>query len=288
MQTKKIYLLPGLALAGGAVGFLLRGWQIDAAYNPIGEFFVSGQPSTYALVSLLAVVLVLLALLVRGGRTPEDFLPLMGFRSAPLMALSGGSAALFVMAGIMELSRGRALLTQWREAADVAEAMGSSAPPPVTTPLSVLLCGALCIPAAVAVLSMASDAHKHQLTKKTCLLACAPAAAGLVWVFSIHLSNGVNPILMDYGFLLAAACLLTLCQYYAAASLFDHVCPRRMLFCGLSGIVLGLTAAADRLRLCHDVPAVLLLLALSLAALAWVLAAVPNVYGQNVPTPAEN
>lgn len=281
MQTKKIYLLPGLALAGGAVGFLLRRWQIAAAYNPIGEFFVSGHPSTYALVSLLAVVLVLLALLVRGGRTPEDFLPLMGFRSAPLMALSGGSAALFVMAGIMELSHGRALLEAWRSGASISST-------PASVPVSVLLCGALCIPAAVAVLSMASDAHKHQLTKKTCLLACAPAAAGLVWVFSIHLSNGVNPILMDFGFLLAAACLLTLCQYYAAASLFDHVCPRRMLFCGLSGIVLGLTAAADRLLLCHDVPAVLLLLALSLAALAWVLAAVPNVYGQNVPTPAEN
>lgn len=281
MQTKKIYLLPGLALAGGAVGFLLRRWQIAAAYNPIGEFFVSGHPSTYALVSLLAVVLVLLALLVRGGRTPADFLPLMGFRSAPLMALSGGSAALFVMAGIMELSHGRALLEAWRSGASISST-------PASVPVSALLCGALCIPAAVAVLSMASDAHKHQLTKKTCLLACAPAAAGLVWVFSIHLSNGVNPILMDFGFLLAAACLLTLCQYYAAASLFDHVCPRRMLFCGLSGIVLGLTAAADRLLLCHDVPAVLLLLALSLAALAWVLAAVPNVYGQNVPTPAEN
>ena len=286
MQTKKIYLLPGLALAGGVLGFCLRRWQVAQAYDPEMEFFAGGAPSTYLLLGVLALVLVLLAVLVRGGRTPEDFLPLMHFDRAPLMALHGISAALFLLAGIFQLIRGNQLLSAWREAS-AAAAAAASASPPVTPPLSILLCGALCIPAAAAVLSMASDAYKNQLTKKTCLLACFPAFAGLIWVFSIHLSNGVNPILMDYGFLLAAACLLTLCQYYAAASLFDHVCPRRMIFCGLSGTVLGLTAAADRLWLHRDVPAVLLVLALALSALSWSLAALPNVCGQALPTPEE-
>lgn len=270
MQTKKQYLLPVLALAGGVLGFFLRRRQLFAAYNPYMEFFMEGVPETCLLLGVLAVVLLLLALLVRGGQTPEDFLPLMHFDSAPPMALLGGSAALFVLAGVMELLHGRALLDQWRSAADAI---------PLNIPISVLLCGILCFLAAPALLVMAMDARKHQLTRKTCLLACAPAFAGLVWVFSIHLSNGVNPVLLDYGFLLAAACLLTLCQYYAAASLFDHICPRRMMFCGLSGTVLGFTAAADRLQLYHDVPAVVLMLALSLSALGWTLAAAPNVYG---------
>ena len=271
MQTKKRFFFPGLALGGGLLCFLLRRRQLFAAYDPYTEFFAEGAPETYLLLGVLAVLLAVLALAFRTGPAPKDFIPLLGFRSAPLMALHGGSAALFLMGGMMELSRGHALLEQWRENAPLMDPA-----PPATIPISVLLCGALSIPAALAVLSMASDAYRHQLTRKTGLLACFPAFTGLVWIFSIHLSNGVNPILMDYGFLMAAVGLLTLCQYYAAATLFDHVCPRRMLFCGLGGLVLAFTAAADQLQLHHDVPAVLLLAALSLSALAWALAAIPN------------
>lgn len=279
MQTKKMFLLPGLALTGGALGFCLRRIQVSRAYNPEMEFFVKGHPSTFLLLGVLALVLVLLALLVRGGRTPEDFLPLMRTASPLPMALQSAAAVLFAAAGVFRLLEGNRLLADWREAAAAAYA-----PPPVTTPLAVLLSGLLCFPAALALLAMAGDVRRNQLTKKTCLLACFPAFAGLVWVFSIHLSNGVNPILMDYGFLLAAACLLTLGQYYTAAALFDHVCPRRMLFCGLSGVVLGLTALADLLR---EPGALLLVLALSLSALGWALAAAPNVCA--APTsPAES
>lgn len=243
MQTKKTFLLPAIALAGGIVGFFLRQRQVFAAYNPMGEFFVDGVPATYILLGVLAVLLLGLALSLRGGHTPEDFLPLMQFRSRPLLILHMVSAAVLCGAGVLQLLHGYQLLEHWKTSPEQA---------PASLTAATLLCGLLCILAAVSLVSMGMAAHNNQCNGRTSSLACFPAFAGLVWVFSIHLSNGVNPILMDYGFLLAAAILLTLCQYYAAGSFFGHICPRRMIFCGLSGTVLGLTSVADRLQLHRD------------------------------------
>ena len=45
---RKDIFLPVLALAGGAVGFLLRLWQYASAYDPATELFAHGAPASPA------------------------------------------------------------------------------------------------------------------------------------------------------------------------------------------------------------------------------------------------
>ena len=44
---RKDIFLPVLALAGGAVGFLLRLWQYASAYDPATELFAHGAPAIH-------------------------------------------------------------------------------------------------------------------------------------------------------------------------------------------------------------------------------------------------
>ena len=64
---RKDIFLPVLALAGGAVGFLLRLWQYASAYDPSTELFAHGAPASLALV-VWAVLMGALAL----GHVPYD------------------------------------------------------------------------------------------------------------------------------------------------------------------------------------------------------------------------
>ena len=48
LTMRKDIFLPVLALAGGAVGFLLRLWQYASAYDPSTELFAHGAPASLA------------------------------------------------------------------------------------------------------------------------------------------------------------------------------------------------------------------------------------------------
>ena len=64
---RKDIFLPVLALAGGAVGFLLRLWQYASAYDPATELFAHGAPASLALVVWTVLMGALALLLGRGG-----------------------------------------------------------------------------------------------------------------------------------------------------------------------------------------------------------------------------
>ena len=68
---RKDILLPALALAGGAAGFLLRLWQRASAYDPVTELYDPGAPASLALVAWVVLAGVLALLLGRGGNAPE-------------------------------------------------------------------------------------------------------------------------------------------------------------------------------------------------------------------------
>ena len=55
---RKNIILPALAVAGGAAGFLLRRWQLASAYQPDTGLFVHGAPATGALLGLTALLMV--------------------------------------------------------------------------------------------------------------------------------------------------------------------------------------------------------------------------------------
>lgn len=74
---KKQWLAPALAVAGGAVGFGLRKWQLSAGFEPDTGLAIPGSPAALALIAWSALVVVGLIALCwdrKGPRTcPKAF-----------------------------------------------------------------------------------------------------------------------------------------------------------------------------------------------------------------------
>lgn len=245
---RKDIILPGLAVAGGAAGFALRKWQLSAAYHPETGLFTHGFPATYALLGLTAVLIVLFVLFLLAVRTttqvPSDFLPAFGSPEAGQMTVWAAAGLLFFAAGLVNLMEGVQMLQLWQ-----ATPALDRDPTQLTLTVALLLCALLCFPAGAGVLLMGRSAYRWEMPQSLWYLAPMPAFVGLLWLFSTHLENGTQPVLMKYGFTLAAAAFLMLGHYYVAGFLFDRPRPRRALFFSLSGVVLGLTSLADGLSL---------------------------------------
>ena len=235
---RKDILLPGLAAAGGAVCLALRQWQLASAYQADTGLFSHGAPATPALLTMLLGFLLLLAVLGWPGRQPTDFLSAYRCPSPLYMAGMAASAFLFFGAGVLGLLYGLEELTLWR-----IDPEGHL----LTYPGALLLCALLCFPAGIACLLLGKEAYRGTLSPACPLLVLAPPAAGLVWLFATHLGHSTDPVLMGYGFSLAAAALLMLAHYETAALFHGRPHPRRALFFALSGTMLGLTSLLDGL-----------------------------------------
>ena len=57
---RKEYLLPGLAVVGGAAGLALRRWQLTTALEPDTGLPIAGRPATYAFWGLTILMAALL------------------------------------------------------------------------------------------------------------------------------------------------------------------------------------------------------------------------------------
>ena len=264
---RKDIFLPGVALAGGVLGFGLRRWQLASAYVADTQLFLHKAPATVALMAVLAVSLVLLLLLNRSkGRPVDDFLPAFRCHSPVFAVVIGLGALLLLCAGGMSLVRGLETLALWRSQPDAVQ---------LALPLVMLLCGGLSIPAGLGLLVLQTDLRQDKPLGPSALLLPCPGFAGVFWVLIIHLTHGVDPLLMGYGILLLAAVFLSLAWYYAAAFFFDRCRPRRLVFCALAGTVFGLTALADSPAL----PDLLLTLGLMLPILALTSVLLRNLHG---------
>ena len=268
---RKDIVLPALALAGGVGGFFLRRWQLASAYVPETGLFAHGAPATYALLALTVLLAAaFLALAWSRGAAPDDFLPAFGCPEAGQMTLLAAAGLLLLAAGALGLKDGLAELQLWRAAPDLY---------PLSTPFSQLLASVLCLPAGMGVLLMGRMAYRGELNAAACRLASFPALAGLVWLFASHLKNGTEPVLMKYGFQMAAALLLTLAHYYAAGFLFGRPHCRRTAVLALLGTVVGITALADG----PDLFTAAVTLAFALSALALARALLRNIFGPAWP-----
>lgn len=267
---RKDILLPGLAVAGGALGFGLRRWQWASAYVPDTQLFLRGSPATWALLGLTALLCVLFLLLCRGGKGPEDFLAAFRCPQPLYMAAMAASAFLFFGAGVLGLLEGLAQLRLWR--LDPVSHL-------VTYPLSVLLCAALAFPGGLSCLLLGKGAYRGNPAPQCSLLSLFPAFTGLVWLFATHLDHGTDPVLLRYGFSLAAAALLMAAHYDVAAFFHGRPHPVRALFCALTGCTLGLISLADGL----SPYAAALTGAFSLSALADAWALLRNAFGPPWP-----
>lgn len=270
-HMKKDLTLPVLAVVGGVAGFALRKWQLAAAYHPETGLFTHGAVPTYLLMGLTALLLLVLLVSVQGkGDLPEDFLPAFACPQSGQMTLWAAAGLLFFAAGLVNLMEGAQIFQLWQ-----ATPASDRDPTQLTLTVAQLLCALLSLGSGVSLLMMGKSAYRGEFPEKLGSLVSLPAFTGLLWLFSTHLENGTEPVLMKYGFALTAAALLMLAHYYVAGFCFGRPRPRRAMFFALAGIVLGLTSLADGLTLGASV----LTLAFVLSSLAFARALLGNCFG---------
>jgi hypothetical protein len=269
-MKRKDILLPGLALVGGAAGFGLRRWLWSTGYQPETQLFFSGHPAIYLVPALTAALVVLFLLLIRGGKRLST--PRAAFRcpNTGYMTLMTISALCFLLGGLLCLIQGMRQLALWRAV---------PAYYPLSYPLALILCALLSLVSGPATLLVGRMAYRKRFTPNASLLVLFPPMAALTWLFAAHLEHGTDPILLHYGFSLAAIALLLLAHYEIAAFFHERPHPRRMLFCALMGIFLGITALGDGLSPFQ----LALTAAFVLSALAYAWALLRNTFGPPWP-----
>lgn len=235
LTMRKDIFLPVLALAGGAVGFLLRLWQYTSAYGPATELFAHGAPASGALVAWVIVVGVLALLLGRGGtvqeKPEEAFLcPSSGYMT--VMTAGGMCFLLAAASGVPELLQ---QYQAWRF--DPQYNML-----PVAFGLSVLFC----LLGSVGALVSGRNNYRSITGLQTRAPATLPAYAALPWLMALYQENSRDPVLIRVFVPLLAAVFLLLALYQQAAFFYRRPHPVRFTFFAVVGITLGLTSLADR------------------------------------------
>lgn len=235
---RKDLILPGLAVGAGMLGFGLRRWQLASGYDPVTQLFAPGHPAALLLLLLAAGLALAALVLLRGIRLPENMELPFRCPSPAYMAMMAASALLLLGSGVLGLLAGMEELALWRLDPEAHV---------ITYPVSLLLCALLAFAAGVSNLLLGKGAYRGNAARACSLLALFPPMTALVWLFSTHLAHSTDPILMNYGFSLAAAIFLTLAHYDNAAFFHSRPHPLRAAFCALLGGFCALVSLADGL-----------------------------------------
>lgn len=251
---RKDIFLPLLALLGGGAGFVLRLWQVSSGFDRETRLFRSGLPATWALLALLAALAVLFLLLPRGSAVPTDYAQAFYCPSAGYMTLMAAGGFVLLACAALGALEGMEHLTLWRA--------GLSSAGPVMQ----LLTAGLAVPAGLAALILGKGNYRGSLPQCHPLLAALWAYLPLPWIVEVYQNNSRQPETMLYLFPLLAAIATALAFYCGVCFAFENRRPRLCLFFSLMGVVLLLTALADRPSPFHtalSLGCVLLLLAQS-------------------------
>ena len=267
---RKDILLPALVLAGGGLGAGLRRWQLTTGYDPQTFLFSPGHPAAWAIPLVTAAVVLALLVLLRRAKGLTDFSSAFRCPHSAYMAGMAASGLLLLLAGVLGLLEGMEQLSLWRAAPDAHL---------LTYPISLLLCALLCFLAGPAQLLVGRGAYRSCPVENASLLAVFPPMAALVWLFSFHLDHGTDPILMGYGYSLAAVIFLMLAQYEQAAFFHQRPHPRRALFFALMGTYFAVISLADLPTLFFAA----LTTAFTLSALSGACALLRNIFGPPWP-----
>lgn len=216
--------------AFGALGAVLRRWQVAAAFEPSTGLLIPGQPATAALVAvcvLAAAVLGGLTWALFRGKAPRGYLANLAAPNLAVGVLALLAGALLFGAGLLGV---RDYLLRLDERV-------------------VRLILALClIPTGVCVGIIGLLGQQRAEGKgRFCGALSVPGYCACMWLVAAFQGHTANPNVMEYVFLLLGICCVILASYAAASFSFEK--PRPVLcgfFAGM-GVALLPVTAADRL-----------------------------------------
>ena len=230
------------ALALGALGALLRRWQLRAALDAESGLFTPFAPASLALAAYLVAALALALLFA--ARTRESRQERGRLCRWEVLFAAGGDAVylgLAVLGALLTLGAAPLLLgeaMQVRAARAVSESGDSVGALASSGILEILL--AVCAAAAcAAMLAAAQNNYRMRGRGRENAALLLPVLLCCLWLLKSYRSNAPDPALWSYVPLLLAIALFTLFHMECAALSFADGKPRRLLWLAAAAIVMG-------------------------------------------------
>ncbi len=233
---RKERLLPAVAVAGGAVGFGLRRWELATAFEPDTGLAIPGMPATWALI-LLSVGIALALLLLcryREGEWSGGYAQAFSAQgdTVHLTAMVLCAFALLAAAGLMVLLYVRGENAQ----------------------ITRLLLAALCAASFACVLLNGRNCYRGGGREKYDFTLLMPAYTCCLWLISAYQTRAGDPVQLDYIYEILAIIAVLLGLYFQAGFSFERGRPGRTVFFSLMGVYCSIVTLADG----HDLASVLL------------------------------
>lgn len=228
MKRYSGFLLPLSAIAFGLVGFFLRRWQLDAAFEPDTGLLISGQPASFALVAAViaaaAVSVGLAAALFRGG-VPNGYLANLAAPNLAVGLLTLLAGAVLFAGGVLGI---RDFVLHMDERV-IRLVLG--------------MCMALA-GVCVGLVGLLGQQRKESKGRFHGAL-LAPGYGACVWLVAAYQGHAANPNIMEYVFLLLGIVCAIFAAYAAASFAFETPRPILCAVCSAMGVVLLSVSAAD-------------------------------------------
>ena len=228
---KKQYLIPGVAVAGGAAGFALRLVQNRSGFEAETGLAIPGNIGGVALPVLLAVLTAAIGIL--SWKTPkkaaEDgaFSAFFPAKDAAGLMLPVMGIFLMGISGLLDGALGLAIL-----------------PGVLFAPRVHLLLGAFALVSAVGLFTGLTACRHAGADFQTTVLLAVPVMLVVRLVLTYRVSS-TDPALEAYYIELLAQVLLTVAFFHLAGFAFGDGRPRRFVLTAAMAAVLAMTAAAD-------------------------------------------
>lgn len=236
---KKNWLVPAVAVVGGAVGFALRKWQLSAGFEPDTGLAIPGAPSAMVLIAwtiLVAVGLIVLCWDRKGPTTCEKAFAATG-NSLFLTACVLGAFLLLISAA----SEAVTMSAGYQSSFYTTNSPLSQFTAKLLPPLRVALClgGFPCTLLWIRQLSREGEGRRESLPLlELCLLFC-------LWLISDYQVRAADPVVMDYVYEVFAIAAAVMALYYLAGYSFQTGKPRRTLVTTLLAVYFSMVTLAD-------------------------------------------
>jgi len=229
-MMKQKLLIPGLAVVGGAIAFVLRllqnstGFEADTGLAVPGNFAGTALPVLFL---ALAAALFLLARKAPKSAGGADFTALFAFRDAAALMLPVMGIFLLAISGAADAAMGLHIL-----------------PGAIFGSRTQLLLGILSIASAAGLFLAAAACRRDR--KDFPPAALLPVVVTLVVRLVVtYRSASTDPTLAYYYVELMALVLLTLTFFYLAGFAFDDAKPHRFLLCAPMAVVFSMASIAE-------------------------------------------
>lgn len=220
---KRSNLLPGVCLVAGAVGIMLRRWQLATAFEAGTNLPIRGSTATIVLIGACVVVAAILFLLSTGKTIPHSCFA-SAFHCSGFLYFLGMCAA-----GALTIAAGVFALLDWTREHKMLLILFA---------VCAIFCG-------VCIMLIGAKNYKNSWTGRGSLLLLMPPFTCCLWLMLSYQNWARDPVVTDYVFALFSIMACMLACYYISAYGFALIRPTMIRFTSALSMFFCLIALAD-------------------------------------------